>query len=255
MESTDSPLAAARPRKSLIRIGTAGWGHPRAYRKPADRTGLENYARHFNCVEINSSFYRTHQHSTYERWAASTGRSFRFCLKIPRVISHDAALRGCRDELQVFWDGARGLGNKLAVLLLQLPPKAEWDMRVARRFFALLRSCTAVPVVCEPRHPSWASAAAERLFKQFGISLVHADPVCLPRSWSLSQGIRYYRLHGSPRMYWSNYPRSQLDALASRIAEECASFPETWCIFDNTAAGAAWDNAKSLAARLRSGVP
>jgi uncharacterized protein YecE (DUF72 family) len=51
-------------------------------------------------------------------------------------------------------------------------------------------------------------------------------------------------------MYWSNYPRSQLDALAGQIAGERASFPEIWCIFDNTAGGAAWDNAKGLAARL-----
>jgi uncharacterized protein YecE (DUF72 family) len=243
-------VAGSSPVQRLIRIGTAGWGNPRAHRKPPDRTSLEHYGTYFNCVEINSSFYRTHQRLTYERWAASTGRSFRFCVKIPRVISHDAALRGCQDELQVFWDGVQGLGKKLAVLLLQLPPKAEWEVRVARRFFGLLRSCTAVPVVCEPRHPSWSSAGAERLFKEFGISLVCADPVRLPRCWSLSAGIRYYRLHGSPRVYWSSYSPNQLEALSGRIADERASFPEIWCIFDNTAAGAAWDNAKSLAETL-----
>ena len=243
-------MPATRPGKAEIRIGTAGWGNSRVYRKPANRSSLEHYGTYFNCVEINSSFYRTHQRSTYERWAASTGRSFRFCVKIPQVISHDAALRGCRDEVQVFWDGVQGLGKKLGVLLLQLPPKVEWDARVAKRFFGLLRSCTTVPLVCEPRHPSWSGLGVERLFKEFGISLVCADPVRLPRSWTLSAGIRYYRLHGSPRIYWSNYPPSQLDALAGQIAGERASFPEIWCIFDNTAGGAAWDNAKSLAARL-----
>jgi uncharacterized protein YecE (DUF72 family) len=245
------PAGRPRPCKSLIRIGTAGWDHPRGYPKPADRSRLAHYATHFNCVEINSSFYRTHQRSTYERWATSTGQDFSFCVKIPQVISHDAALRGCRDELRLFCDGVKGLGKKLGVLLLQLPPKAEWDARVARRFFGLLRSCTAVPVVCEPRHPSWSGAGAERQFKQFGISLVCADPVRLPRSWSLPGEIRYYRLHGSPRMYWSSYRPDQLDALAGRIAADRARFPQIWCIFDNTAAGAAWDNATDLAERLR----
>jgi uncharacterized protein YecE (DUF72 family) len=237
----------------VIRIGTAGWSNPREQRelRQLDLSHLEHYATCFNSVEINSSFYRSHRRQTYERWAASTGHNFRFSVKIPKTISHESALRGCQGELEAFLGSVRGLGVKLAVLLLQLPPQAELHAGVARQFFRLLRGCTDVPVVCEPRHPSWSSAHAERLFEQFRISLVCADPARLTRTWSMPGGIRYYRLHGSPRLYWSSYAKNFLQTLADRITAEHARLSQVWCIFDNTAAGAAWKNAETLSAELR----
>jgi uncharacterized protein YecE (DUF72 family) len=92
-----------------------------------------------------------------------------------------------------------------------------------------------------------------RLLTQFGISVVSAHPVRLPRNWTLPGGIRYYRLHGSPRVYWSSYSESCLQGLAERIAAERDNFSQVWCIFDNTAAGAAWVNARFLHRKLRSG--
>lgn len=245
---------ARAPAPRWIRVGTAGWGNPREERdfRPPDRSHLEHYAACFNCVEINSSFYQLHHRQTYERWAASTGRNFRFCVKIPRIISHDSALRRCRDDLDAFVGSVRGLGAKLALLLLQLPPQLEWHRGAARQFFSSLRDRIDVPLVCEPRHPSWAAAGPERLLTQFGVSLVCADPVRLPRSWSLPGGIRYYRLHGSPRLYWSSYAEGCLQGLAGRIAAEREGYSQVWCIFDNTAGGAAWVNAHSLYAKLRS---
>jgi uncharacterized protein YecE (DUF72 family) len=237
----------------VIRIGTSGWGNPPAQRelRSPQRSHLEHYAACFNCVEINSSFYRLHQPKTYERWAALTDRNFRFCVKIPQSISHDSALRGCRNELDEFVDSVSGLGGKLAALLLQLPPQAEWHPAVARGFFSLLQDRIDVPVVCEPRHPSWSDAAAARLLAQFGISLVCAHPVRVARSWSLPSGIRYHRLHGSPRVYWSSYAESDLQELAIRIEDDSANSSQVWCIFDNTAAGAAWENAQTLQAKLQ----
>jgi uncharacterized protein YecE (DUF72 family) len=244
------------PSPHLIRVGTAGWANPPPQRalRPSERSHLQHYAACFNCVEINSSFYRPHQHKTYERWAASTDRNFRFSVKIPKTISHERALRGCQGELDAFLGSVHGLGVKLAVLLLQLPPQMEWRAAVARKLFCLLRDRTGVPVVCEPRHPSWAGAGAEQLFKHFGISLVCADPARLRRSWSSLGSIRYYRLHGSPQLYWSSYAENYLQSLADQITAERERLSQVWCIFDNTAAGAAWENAKTLNAGLRSAV-
>ena len=242
-----------RPLPSIVRIGTAGWANPsdqRGHRQPGV-SHLEHYSSRFNGVEINSSFYRQHERRTYERWAAATGRDFRFSVKIPRSISHDRALRGCKREIESFLATVSGLGAKLAVLLLQLPPRAEWDSAISAKFFRLLRERTDVAVVCEPRHPSWAGAEVERLFQDFRIVLASADPARLPRGWELPAGIRYHRLHGSPRVYWSSYTAEYLRALADRITAECANLSEVWCIFDNTAAGAAWSNAEVLSARLR----
>ena len=239
-----------------IRVGTAGWGNPAAQRivRPPEYSHLEHYSTYFNCAELNSSFYQLHHRSTYRRWAAATGRNFRFSVKIPRIISHDSALRSCEDELDRFLDGVRGLNTKLALLLLQLPPRLEWHASVAQRFFRLLRNRIDTPVVCEPRHSSWSGASVERLLSELGISLVCSDPLRLPRSWTTPGGVRYYRLHGSPRVYWSSYSDRYLHELAWRIAEERKCFSAVWCIFDNTAAGHAWENAQTLNAKLLSAI-
>jgi uncharacterized protein YecE (DUF72 family) len=135
-------------------------------------------------------------------------------------------------------------------LLLQLPPSLEFDRRVVARFLDLLRSRFDGRVVCEPRHPSWFSAAAEALLVRNEVARVAADPppapgADRPAAWS---GLVYYRLHGTPRKYWSRY---EADALA-RLADALRGVPscvDVWCIFDNTASGAALENAWDLACR------
>jgi uncharacterized protein YecE (DUF72 family) len=171
---------------------------------------------------------------------------------MPKAISHDAALRVAPAELDAFIGAVSGLGAKLGVLLLQLPGQLDWQPRIARRFFARLRDRVGVPIVCEPRHPSWSSASAQRAFQDFGIALVCADPVRVPEHSRCSSPVRYHRLHGSPRVYWSSYSDSALRALAERLNEE-RSAAGVWCIFDNTAAGAAWTDAQSLRTKLRTG--
>ena len=232
----------------MMRVGTAGWANPsdeKVNREPG-LTHLQRYAQLFNSVEINSSFYRLHRRETYERWAASTGSDFRFSVKIPKAISHDAALRCSSVILDEFVEGVRGLGSKLAVLLLQLAPQAECEPRVARRFFRELKSRIEVPIVCEPRHPSWASSSVERLFREFQISWVSADPVRVLHAHAPIGDIQYYRLHGSPRVYWSSYADADLRDLSERMTSERRRVAQEWCIFDNTAAGAAWLNARLL---------
>jgi uncharacterized protein YecE (DUF72 family) len=231
-------------------VGTAGWSNPRGESRAAGTTLLQHYATHFNCVEINSSFYRPHRRETYERWAASTPKGFRFSVKLPQEISHERGLRSCEALLDDFLAGVRGLGNKLGCLLVQLPPRLEWNSRVAGRFFGALRRRLPCPVVCEPRHASWAGVAAERLMHRLDVSLVHADPARLDRTWDSATGVRYLRLHGSPRVYWSGYTDESLRALALRLSAERPKFSQLWCIFDNTAGGEAWHNATALIAKL-----
>lgn len=242
------------PHEPMIRIGTAGWANPRDHQaaRPPGRSHLQHYATCFSCVEINSSFYRTHQRKTYERWAQTSGPGFRFSVKIPKALSHDAALRCSVEELDEFVDGVRGLGAKLGVLLLQLPRQVEWHARDARRFFGLLKDRIEVPIACEPRHPSWAAASAGRLLREFDIAWVYADPVRVSPPWDSAGRVRYHRLHGFPRVYWSSYPEGDLRELACRLSVEGGE-SEVWCIFDNTAGGAAWVDAQSLASYVRAG--
>jgi uncharacterized protein YecE (DUF72 family) len=161
-----------------VRIGCAGWSIPGRY---AALTGegesmLARYATRFSAVEINSSFYRPHQQRTYERWAASVPAGFRFSVKLPKAVSHDAALRGCGPALDRFLEETAGLGRRLGGLLLQLPPSHAFDARVAAGFFGLLRRRTDTPVVCEPRHASWFTPQAEALLGRHSVARVAADP-------------------------------------------------------------------------------
>jgi uncharacterized protein YecE (DUF72 family) len=231
-------------------IGTAGWNLPRPVAKhfPASGTHLQRYAQVFNCVEINSSFYRSHSLSTYRRWADSTPSTFRFAVKMPRTITHDAQLRRTRAAVQQFLSEIKGLGRKLGPLLIQLPPSMEFDARVASRFFLMLGDLHGGPVVCEPRHKSWFAQRATRLLVEHRITRVIADPAPTELGETLGaapQRLVYYRLHGSPRMYWSNYPQDRLFKWAKEVRGRGGK-TASWIIFDNTAAGCATSNALQL---------
>src|SRR4051812_24905356 len=138
-------------------IGTAGWSTARkdAAAFPAEGTALERYSRVFAGVEVNSSFHRTHRPSTWAKWAASVPEGFRFAVKIPKTITHQAKLVDADALTAQFARDVEPLGVKLAVLLVQLPPKLGLDARVAERFFTNLRGLIDAEIVCEPRNAAW----------------------------------------------------------------------------------------------------
>ena len=241
-----------------VRIGCAGWSLPRAEapRFAAAGSHLERYASRFDAVEINSSFHRPHRPATYARWSAGVPAGFRFSVKLPRAITHDLRLQEAGAPLAAFLSEVAGLGEKLGCLLVQLPPSLGFDpamAAVAEGFFAGVRASTAVPtapVACEPRHPSWFTPAADEFLRGLGVARVAADPARVPAAaepggW---RGLTYYRLHGSPRTYYSEYSEEFLAALAARLQAESAG--PVWCIFDNTALGAATANALDLRGRF-----
>lgn len=245
--------------RSPIFVGTAGWSLPRASQPRfaleggTAATHLERYAARLPAVEINSSFYRLHQRTTYERWAASTPPAFRFCVKLPRSITHAARLADAGTLLQDFLDQVQGLGPRLGCLLVQLPPSLALDPPVAGAFFRSLRRLHGDGgVAVEPRHASWFTPQGEALLAHWQAARVLADPVLhdpgrWPGGWP---GLVYCRLHGSPRTYYSAYEAPLLRALAQRLQHATSETATVWCIFDNTARGAATDNALDLLQRL-----
>ena len=239
--------------KPPLRIGTAGWSIASRYRDefPSDGSHLERYAERLNAVEINSSFYKPHKVETWQRWAASTPTGFRFAVKLPKSISHEAGLSGCDAQLDRFMAEVAGLSDRFGVLLIQLPPKFEWDAEAFEGFMAELRSRSDVPVALEPRHASWFTAEADAQLTDLRIARVAADPAKIPGAdepggW---RGLAYYRWHGAPRMYYSDYDAAALQTLHAQLAEQRRRGIPTWCIFDNTAASAALGNALALAGR------
>jgi uncharacterized protein YecE (DUF72 family) len=232
---------------SDLRIATAGWSIPAkvADRFPADGSGLQRYSARFTGVEINSTFYRSHRRSTFERWAETTPDGFRFSVKAPKTITHERRLVACESLLDAFLEEVGALGGKLGPVLVQLPPSLKFDAAVAEAFLAALRERWEGSVALEPRHASWFEADAEALLVRRRIARVAADPAKAPGAaepggWP---GLLYWRLHGSPRMYWSAYESDVLETLAARLIVRPS---HAWCVFDNTTSGAAAEDALKL---------
>lgn len=223
-------------------IATAAWAIPKdvADRFPAEGSGLARYAAVFRGVEINSTFYRHHKASTFARWSDSVPVDFRFAVKIPKEITHVRRLIDIDEVFSSFIDALAPLGHKLGPLLCQLPPSLAFEQDEAERAFETMRDVHAKPIVIEVRHKSWASDQALALLERYDIGRVLADPERVWPARSFSGPAPYVRLHGSPKVYYSSYTDEDIRAFARYVADD------GWCVFDNTASGAACANALSM---------
>lgn len=154
--------------------------------------------------------------------------------------------------LDAFIAQSSSLSSKLGCYLVQLPPSLQFDPVIARGFFNDFSIRAATPIACEPRHPSWFDPAADDLLGALGVTRVAADPArteaaALPGGQLATV---YYRLHGSPKMYYSAYTEQYIESLAARIGADRAQERSVWCIFDNTTLGAAARNGLELLARI-----
>jgi uncharacterized protein YecE (DUF72 family) len=227
-------------------IGCAGWNIPKeaAAAFPAAGSHLERYGAVFPVVEINSSFYKPHQPKTYARWAESVPDDFRFSVKVPRAITHDAQMRDIDALLARFAGEVKELGHKLGCLLVQTPPKLGFHDVTARDFFMRLEDTFGCMIACEGRHPSWFSDIATEVLRERKVTRVIADPAAgQPGPHVPTTPDVYMRLHGAPRIYYSSYSQDYLDALVRDLEAHRAAGRRVWCIFDNTAAGEAVPNA------------
>jgi uncharacterized protein YecE (DUF72 family) len=236
-----------------IHVGTAGWSipGPHAERFAPGASHLERYATRFGAVEIDTSFYRPHRPATYARWAETTSEGFRFAVKTPRVLTHHRRLTEPAEPLERFLEEVGALGAKLGPILVQLPPSLAFDPHKTEAFWREVRARFEGEVVCEPRHRSWFTPEADELLRAWKIARAAADPAPVPGAdepagWA---GLRYIRLHGSPRMYYDTYSEQYLDRLREKLLQFAQDTP-VWCIFDNTAEGEAVVNALGLLDRL-----
>lgn len=236
----------------MIRVGTAGWAIPARLRDhfPKTGSGLERYSARFGIVEINSTFHRSHQAQTYARWTAAVPDEFRFSLKVPKAITHERRLVDVEPLVENFLDEVSVMSAKIGALLIQLPPSLAFDRCLTQSVLTFLRKSTGVRISFEPRHVSWFDGEADLLLSDFDVARAAADPArvraaALPGA---SKSFAYYRLHGSPRMYYSEYGSAFIADLAGRMT----GAQETWCIFDNTTSGAATADALRLQEQLRS---
>jgi uncharacterized protein YecE (DUF72 family) len=238
---------------SQVHVGLAGWSNPPAQRgeRPAGQAQLAFYAEHFSCVEINSSFYRRHLSATYARWRDEAPTAFRFSVKMPRSITHESRLRRCADEVARFYDDIVHLRPKLGAVLVQLPPSLEYQSRTVRAFFERATPPRGIRVVCEPRHASWFTSSADTVLRDLAVSRVAADPARFATADVPGGAAKfaYFRWHGSPHLYYSKYSEARLAAFVDTVIDSKAT--KAWCLFDNTARYAAWDDALRFLALLK----
>nr|BDT27513.1 DUF72 domain-containing protein [Bacteriovorax sp. HI3] len=227
----------------MMYIGTAAWNIPKIAEGSFIKEGtvLERYANRLNAVEINTSFYRDHKPETYQRWARTTPENFRFSVKLNQRFTHKNDLIIDREDLLANLIVIKELGKKLGPLLLQFPAGQSFHTEKMENFYETIRAVHEGPIVLEARNSTWLYRDAIKLMKKYRISKVTADPEKCPGEFE--NEIEYYRLHGSPEMYISDYSPVYLD----NLVEEMKTFTsDVWCIFDNTTFGYATLNALAV---------
>ncbi|MCX8995487.1 DUF72 domain-containing protein [Rhizobiaceae bacterium BDR2-2] len=225
-------------------IATAAWSIPKtvADRFAREGSGLTRYASVFAGVEINSTFYRRHKPSTFARWAESVPGSFRFSVKIPREITHVRAMKDIRERFDIFLEDIAPLGEKRGPLLFQLPPSLAFDPDEMETALKTIRNADQGMIVIEVRHKSWRPDEAVALLRKYSVDRVLADPAPVWSAETFTDPPRYVRLHGKPKIYYSRYTDEEIRSFSRRLASD------SWCVFDNTASGAAIENALTMLA-------
>jgi uncharacterized protein YecE (DUF72 family) len=202
-------------------IGTSGWnyGHWKGLFYPSSLSRsrwLEYYATVFSTVEVNATFYRRMSADTFGKWRMNTPGGFVWSVKAHRFITHVKKLRNAGDSLKIFLDSAFSLGEKLGPVLFQLPPGLAFEERVAESFFSLLPE--GYRYALEARHESWTGKTAFACLERRGIAWCISDTAGrYPYREAITAGFTYIRLHGSRRLYSSEYTGGEIREWAGKI--------------------------------------
>ncbi|MDR2235768.1 MAG: DUF72 domain-containing protein [Chryseobacterium sp.] len=212
---------------------------------------LTLYSQTFNCVEINSTFYRKPTAKTLLKWHDETPDDFRFFIKIPKVISHEKRLKDCREEVSAFCDHiAEHLKEKLSGFLYQFPPSFKHTPENLDLIFSNL-DFRWVNVI-EFRHNSWWHEDLFNILNENNIIFSGVSfPGNLPEEMIINHpDILYYRLHGQPVLYKSEYSQDYIDDVAEKILK---AQKKAFIFFNNTWGTAAIHNALYLKKVLKGG--
>lgn len=240
------------------RVGCSGWNYKawRAAFYPKDlpvERWLDFYASRFDTVEINNTFYRLPERSTFAMWRAQAPSDFLFAVKASRFLTHMKRLREPREPLTRLFTRASALGRRLGPVLYQLPANFTIDLERLDQFLrALPRLSSGVRVrhVMEFRHPSWYVRETYQLLTCRGVALCLHDKkdseVCEP----IEGPFVYVRFHGTSGQYHGSYNRRTLTRWAHRLAEQLRDGRQVFAYFNNDPAAAAVENALTLRSAL-----
>lgn len=179
-----------KPPRPRIRLGTMGWNYadwigPFYPSGTPSRDMLRLYARAFDTVEVDSTFYAIPAQKTVRGWLERTPEHFVFCLKLPQEITHERRLVGADSVLYEFLDRAREMGPRLGPVLVQLGPDfSPAEQPALERFLTLLPSDVRFAV--EFRQKGWINQEIHDLLTAHRVALAVSDGRFIPREWALS---------------------------------------------------------------------
>ncbi len=231
------------------RIGCSGYHYPewKGIFYPenlAQRRWFEFYAKHFNSLELNVTFYRFPKLDVLKSWYDSSPVEFSFTVKAPRHITHFKKFKEAQQMLNDFYLASReGLREKLGCILFQFPANYRYEPDRLQRIVDLLD--VSVKNVLEFRHESWWNQHVYESLEKNQISFCGMSHPALSEEAIGTSDTLYYRFHGVPHLYTSRYGIGQLEQIAhSLLAHKRAT--KAFVYFNNTAEGNAITNARQL---------
>ena len=238
-----------------IRIGTSGWvyRHWQGLFYPANlpqKQWFAYYARSFDTVEINSTFYHLHNASVFEHWRQQAPGGFLYSIKASRIITHNQRLEGCQDTLETFLSRASLLGETLGPVLFQLPPSFSLDLSRFESFLALLPQ--GFSYAMEFRNPTWLTEEVFALLERFGVVLCIHDMPPLHVPMRITAKFVYLRFHGDVD-HAGDYPLETLAAWVERIQTWQRNGLAVFAYFNNDTGGMAVRNALTVKQLLGQG--
>ena len=230
-------------------VGCSGWHyeHWRGLYYPGELPKpkwLSFYARQFNTVELNNSFYRLPSEKAFTTWRESTPDNFVFAVKVSRYITHIRRLKDSGSAVENFLSRADLLGRKLGPLLYQLPPSMKRNDELLKSFLSSLP--TRYRHVVEFRHESWVEEAVFDILRTHNVGLCVFDMPGSSCPLVATSDFGYVRFHGSEGLYSSRYSDEELSRWAEDIARLGHNVRASYIYFNNDAMAFAVQNAMTL---------
>ncbi len=205
---------------------------------------FEHYCEHFNTIELNVTFYRFPTSASLQSWYKRSPAEFKFSVKGPRLISHYKMFNNCERLLGDFYASIyEGLGDKLGCVLFQLPASIKYSDEMLERIVSNLN--TSFDNVMEFRDASWWNKKVYNALKKHKISFCGISHPKLQDDVVKNNTILYYRFHGVPVLYKSEYKKEFIKEITDEI-KISGRFKEAFIYFNNTWGTGALANAKQM---------
>jgi uncharacterized protein YecE (DUF72 family) len=231
-------------------IGTSGWNHKSwrngFYRDTPQKQWLRFCAERFTSIEVNGTFYRLQEESTFKKWRDQTPEAFSFAIKGHRYVTHNKKLPDVEEPVIRCRESASPLGKRLTAVVWQLPAFLKKDMERLEKFVQTLRHWKSTRHAIEFRHKSWFDDQIAECLKRHAVAVCMSDAPDWPMWEEVTTDVVYIRLHGHTRKYASSYSKPALEKWATRIWRWLKENRAVHVYFDNDAEGAAPRNALTL---------